>query len=331
MKKRISDVFLGMIAAAVMLCGCQNGTDSRKTEDNTAALETEAAVTETVTEPEAETETETEAVTETAETETAATETTAEPEAQSAQEQKPEAAYTYSELSVTMYASSAVNVRNLPSTDGAKIGSLRASQEAAVTGQCVETSWYRIDYNGQVGYVSSKYLVKDKPAESQPVQQPSQQPAPEVSQYPGLVSINQLANKSSLKKKCTDQEFQAAYDAAAKIVLPLVGLSREEQLEGIASALRNMFDSGQVTYSTDAPHYNDPYGYLVAGVASCAGCTRTTGLCLNMLGISYEHVHENQWRHQWCRVNVGGTYWICDAYGLYVGPEPAPYEHPYLE
>lgn len=87
-------------------------------------------------------------------------------------------------------------------------------------------------------------------------------------------------------------------------------------------------DSGQVYYSTDEPHYNDPYGYFVSGVASCAGCARATGLCLDMLGIPYEHVNENQWSHQWCRVNMGDSYWICDAYGLYVGAEPAPYEHP---
>lgn len=54
------------------------------------------------------------------------------------------------------------------------------------------------------------------------------------------------------------------------------------------------------------------------------------GLCLNILGIPYEHVNENQWGHQWCRVNINGTYWICDAFGLYCGPEPAPYQYPYL-
>lgn len=143
------------------------------------------------------------------------------------------------------------------------------------------------------------------------------------------VPIQQLANLSSLRKKTSDAEFQAAYDAALKVVTPLARLSREEQLYGIATALRQMFDSG-MTYSTSEPHYNDPYGYFVLGVASCAGCTRATGLCLNMLGIPYEHVNENQWGHQWCRVNVNGTYWICDAYGLCCGPEPAPYQHPYL-
>lgn len=145
------------------------------------------------------------------------------------------------------------------------------------------------------------------------------------------VPINQLQNRASLKKKCTDAEFQAAYDAAKAVVTPLADLSREEQLYGIAVALRQMVDSGKVVYTTSTNHYNDPYGYFVAGVSSCAGCTRATGLCLNMLGISYEHVNENQWSHQWCRVKMDdGSYWICDAYGLYCGPEPAPYQHPYL-
>lgn len=145
-----------------------------------------------------------------------------------------------------------------------------------------------------------------------------------------LVSIDKLENIESLKKKCSDEEFQAAYDAATQIVTPLLEMSREEQLVGIAVAIREMVDSGKVVYSTSVDHYNDPYGYFVAGVGSCAGCTRATGLCLNMLGISYEHVNENQWSHQWCRVDIDGTYWICDAYGLYVGPEPAPYSHPYI-
>lgn len=145
------------------------------------------------------------------------------------------------------------------------------------------------------------------------------------------VPISQLQNRTSLKKKCTDAEFQAAYNAAVELVTPLADLSQEEQLYGIAVALRQMVDSGEVSYTTSADHYNDPYGYFVAGVSSCAGCTRATGLCLNVLGISYEHVNENQWSHQWCRVKMDdGTYWICDAYGLYCGPEPAPYQHPYF-
>lgn len=144
----------------------------------------------------------------------------------------------------------------------------------------------------------------------------------------GLVPLEQLSHLKSLKRKCTDEEFRVAYDVAAGIVTPLLGMNREDQLYSIAKAIRYRVDSGQVYYSMDEPHYSDPYGYFVAGVASCAGCARATGLCLDMLGIPYEHVNENQWSHQWCRVDMGTSYWICDAYGLYVGAEPAPYEHP---
>ena len=142
--------------------------------------------------------------------------------------------------------------------------------------------------------------------------------------------MEKLANLSSLRKKATDGELAQAYNAALAVATPLAGLPREEQLIGIAKSLRAMVDSGML-YSMSSPHYNDPYGYFILHTASCAGCTRATGLCLNILGIPYEHVNENQYSHQWCRVNVNGTYWICDAYGLYCGPEPAPYTHPYLQ
>lgn len=143
------------------------------------------------------------------------------------------------------------------------------------------------------------------------------------------VPIDQLANLSSLRKSMTDEEFALAYQAALNVVAPYVGLSREEQIYGITVTIRALFDSG-MGYSMSTPHYNDPYGYFILGTASCAGCTRATGLCLNILGIPYEHVNENQYSHQWCRINVNGVYWISDAYGLYCGPEPAPYQHPWF-
>lgn len=146
----------------------------------------------------------------------------------------------------------------------------------------------------------------------------------------GVVAIKELSNYNSLKKKMTDAEFQAAYNEALKIVQPLVGLSREEQAKAVYSALRAMVDNGTVSYSEEVPHYNDAYGYLVNHTASCAGSARTTGLCLNMLGISYEHVNENQWTHQWCRININGTMWIVDPYGMVCAPESAPYAHPML-
>lgn len=144
-----------------------------------------------------------------------------------------------------------------------------------------------------------------------------------------LVPMNQLKNLSSIRQKANNAELFQAYEAAREIVEPLANLSREAQLCGIALVLR-IITENEVAYSMSAPHYDDPYGFFNLHTASCAGCTRATGLCLNMLGIPYEHVNENAYSHQWARVNVNGTYWICDTYGLYCGPEKVPYQHPNL-
>ncbi len=73
--------------------------------------------------------------------------------------------YTINEaVTGTMYAKSAVNVRNQPSTDGEKVGRLAYGQEVTVTGQCKETGWYQIELNGEKAFVSNGYIVSEKPA-----------------------------------------------------------------------------------------------------------------------------------------------------------------------
>lgn len=70
--------------------------------------------------------------------------------------------YSYTDKSATMYAQSSVNVRDLPDTNGNKVGGLSTNQEVSVTGQCNETGWYRINYNGGTAYVSNSYLGDSK-------------------------------------------------------------------------------------------------------------------------------------------------------------------------
>lgn len=154
-----------ILCAALMLTACgskettSNETASTETTSATATEatsveSTEMTTTEAAVEP-------TEAPTETpAESPAPAVESTAAPVESTAVS----TGYTYSELSQTMYAKSAVNIRDLPSTDGKKIGSLKASQEITVTGKCDQTGWYRFDLNGTTGYVSDKYIVSEKPA-----------------------------------------------------------------------------------------------------------------------------------------------------------------------
>lgn len=170
-----------ILCAALMLTACgskettSNETASTETTSATATEatsveSTEMTTTEAAVEP-------TEAPTETpAESPAPAVESTAAPVESTAVS----TGYTYSELSQTMYAKSAVNIRDLPSTDGKKIGSLKASQEITVTGKCDQTGWYRFDGNNTTGYVSDKYIVSEKPAgnNTAATQQNTATPAP---------------------------------------------------------------------------------------------------------------------------------------------------------
>lgn len=147
---------------AVSLVGCGNNETERNSQSEfnsgkNSELES-SADTESETATEVETNTESETTTET-ETST---------EGGNGESQIPGGdTYTYIDLDKTMWASDVLNVRGEPSAEGERVGQLSYAQEVKVTGQCNETSWYRIEYNnGKVGYVSNAYLVDEKPAET---------------------------------------------------------------------------------------------------------------------------------------------------------------------
>lgn len=155
MKKKLIATLLLVTMTLSLLVGC--GSDKETSNNDVPNTETtkNMTISESVEDTEEiETEIVTEIIeeTETQQEQTETTETTT-------------PTYTYADMSQTMYAKQSVNVRNLPSTDGEKLGGLSYAQEVSVTGQCVETQWYRIEFNGGVGYVSNNYLVAEKPVE----------------------------------------------------------------------------------------------------------------------------------------------------------------------
>lgn len=78
----------------------------------------------------------------------------------------------------TMYATANVNVRAGDSASTKKLGSLTKGQAIAVIGAKMASGWYMVDFNGQTGYVSGKYLTADNaPAASAPAATPAA-PAP---------------------------------------------------------------------------------------------------------------------------------------------------------
>ena len=175
MKKRITILMTTLLITISVLSGC--GAESTTTEPTEIATATtteestteqaeEATVTseETVEptpevkeEPSEETTAETEP-----ETETTETTETAEPEPTEEPTPEPQATYTYTDMSATMYAQQTVNVRDLPDTNGNKVGSLSTNDEITISAKCNETGWYMFEYNGSVAFVSNKYVGENK-------------------------------------------------------------------------------------------------------------------------------------------------------------------------
>ena len=157
-------ILLTALLTTSLLIGCGAESTTNQTETATATT-TEESTTEQTEEPTATPEETVEPTPEateepseetTVETKPETTET-AEPEPT----EEPEPEYTYTDMTATMYATQTVNVRDLPSTDGEKVGSLSTNQEVSITGQA-STGWYRIQYEGGTAYVSDKYLADEK-------------------------------------------------------------------------------------------------------------------------------------------------------------------------
>lgn len=108
--------------------------------------------------------------------------------------------FTVNEMNTTMYVVSGVNVRSGPSTDYEVIGSLGQNAKINVTGQA-STGWYRIEYNGAVGYCANGYLSSSEPVISTPepvTQAPTQTPTQTPTQAPSRVDYdpNEVAKKA---------------------------------------------------------------------------------------------------------------------------------------
>lgn len=163
MKRKTVSILLVAALISSLTVGCG------KKEADTTPTET-AGATEIV-------ETESTEATEVVETENTETAEVAETETQEQTETAEQSPYSYADMSATMYAQKAVNVRDLPDTSGNKVGGLSTNDEVAVTGQCNETGWYRISYNGSEAFVSNSYLGENKVEVKQATQSASGQSA----------------------------------------------------------------------------------------------------------------------------------------------------------
>lgn len=281
-----------ILCAALMLTACgskettSNETVSTETTSVTATEATEMTTTEeTVTESTVEP---TEAPTETAPAESPAP--AVEPTTASVEPTAVSTGYTYSELSQTMYAKSAVNVRDLPSTDGKKIGSLKASQEITVTGKCDQTGWYRFELNNTTGYVSDKYIVSEKPAGNTTANAQQNTATPAATPAPAQTTTTSTTDTSGeyFDRAMAEQVFALVNEERVANGIPALIWSEDmyniavqrcyenDVHEGVRAGTTENYSEGQQTaeeiYQSwhDSPGHHDTYmrpNYLYSAVA----------------------------------------------------------------
>lgn len=185
MKKRAM-LLIGLLGCLMFTtiqgCGQPAEEETVSVVEETVSESVEESVSEepTASEEKATEETEESSVEETVPIETEAT--TEETETEVPTETIEEVSIT--EMDVTMYATTGVNVRESYSAESNKLRAVGTGEAVHVTGQTADGSWYRIEDTGVgEGFISAQYLSTEKPVIEQPapVEQVVEQPVVEQS------------------------------------------------------------------------------------------------------------------------------------------------------
>lgn len=74
----------------------------------------------------------------------------------------------------------------------------------------------------------------------------------------------------------------------------------------ISYVMKGKYDNDENKY------YRSPYGVFVSGNFTCAGLVRALGRVLDYMGYEWQHINENQWKHQWIEMNIDGKHGYVD-------------------
>ena len=214
MKKRAM-LLIGLLGCLMFttIQGCgqpaEEETVSVVEETVSESVEESVSVSEEMTASEEETieETEESSVEETVpiETETTTEETEVPTETETIEE------VSITEMDVTMYATTGVNVRESYSSESNKLRTVGIGEAVHVTGQTADGSWYRIEDAGVgEGFISAQYLSTEKPVIEQPA------PAEPVVEQPVVeqsAPADTTPSTSTGSAQAPNPGAQAVYDA----------------------------------------------------------------------------------------------------------------------
>ena len=212
MKKRAM-LLIGLLGCLMFTtiqgCGQPAEEETVSVVEETVSESVEESVSEepTASEEKATEETEESSVEETVPIETEAT--TEETETEVPTETIEEVSIT--EMDVTMYATTGVNVRESYSAESNKLRAVGTGEAVHVTGQTADGSWYRIEDTGVgEGFISAQYLSTEKPVIEQPA------PAEPVVEQPVVeqsAPADTTPSTSTGSAQAPNPGAQAVYDA----------------------------------------------------------------------------------------------------------------------
>ena len=192
-------------------CGQPAEEETVSVVEETVSESVEESVSEepTASEEKATEETEESSVEETVPIETEATTEEMETEVPTETETIEEVSIT--EMDVTMYATTGVNVRESYSAESNKLRAVGTGEAVHVTGQTADGSWYRIEDTGVgEGFISAQYLSTEKPVIEQPA------PAEPVVEQPVVeqsAPADTTPSTSTGSAQAPNPGAQAVYDA----------------------------------------------------------------------------------------------------------------------
>lgn len=143
-----------------------------------------------------------------------------------------------------------------------------------------------------------------------------------VGEQTALVSAKTQAKKTTTTSGSGNKNSQSSVNAEKEAQARVVAQQIADSITG-NNDLEKVRQAAEIiavycmnsTYTSSDPDYRTPYGLLCKGVYTCAGATRALGLVLECMGYSWEHVNENQWTHQWCKVTMDGKVGWADGMG----------------
>ena len=282
-----------------------------KTEEGSTSVQETVTEDETTFVEESTTEIETTTVTEN----TTKEETTTEVETTT--EEKTTVSYTVTAIDKTMYVKSTVNVRSGPTKDFDKIGSLTKGKSVKVTGKSDQTNWYRIDYNGKVGYVSDSYLQ----AKPLPEQETTTKALDKTS------NLEKIINSQKLNPFRSD--FTPAYEEIDKVFAKIFtdGMTTYDKVKACYDYLIKNCSYGHnetmmeyIDYYFYGYNYEvSTYGILKGKIGVCddysaafATMMQAIGLNCYVVGGQTNLASGGYTGHAWCEMNLNGTIYVFD-------------------